>query len=349
MRVQDQLEIKAEPGRVVDAGRRLVVDAAPREVAPGIRGVRLALPFALDHVNLWLVDDRGGPTAIDAGLGDARSQARWRELLAVEGAPSRLLVTHFHPDHMGLAGWLVAETGVPVWTTRTEWLMARMLALDTSAGFVAAGRASDVAAGLPDELIEQRARRGNAYRPKITEPPASYRRVREGEVLDIGGVAYDVLIGRGHAPEMICLFAAETGVLIAADQVLPRISPNVSVWGTEPLGDPLGEFLDSLGSFRRLPEDVLVLPSHGHPFHGLHARIDQLAGHHEERLARALEGCASPTPAALIMRTLFDRPLDQHQIGFAIGETLAHLNHLVHRGALEVEQDPRGRKLYRLR
>ncbi|MDX1539893.1 MAG: MBL fold metallo-hydrolase [Geminicoccaceae bacterium] len=331
---------------VVDAGRRLVLDAPPREVAPGIRGVRLALPFALDHVNLWQVDDGDGCTLIDAGLADDRSRARWQELLAELAPPSRLIVTHFHPDHMGLAGWLCGETGIPLWTTRTEWLMARMLGLDISPGFVEAGRASDLAAGLPDELIGQRARRGNAYRPKISEPPARYRRVVESEQIQIGGVDYQVMIGRGHAPEMICLYAAETGVLIAADQILPRISPNVSVWGSEPLADPLGDFLTSLQSFEHLPEDTLVLPSHGHPFYGLHARIDQLAGHHEERLARALELCSEPTTAATVMRDLFDRPLDQHQIGFAIGETLAHLNHLVARGHLTVERDG-ARNLYR--
>jgi glyoxylase-like metal-dependent hydrolase (beta-lactamase superfamily II) len=332
---------------VRDAGRRLVLDAAPREVAPGIRGIRLALPFALDHVNLWLMEDTGGPTVIDAGLADDRTRARWADLLATEPVPSRLIVTHFHPDHMGLAGWLVAETGCPLWTTRTEWLMARMMALDESEGFVAAGQASDLAAGLQDDLVERRRQRGNAYRPKVVMPPATYRRVHEGERIEIGGIDYEVLIGRGHAPEMICLFASGTNVLIAADQVLPRISPNVSVWGTEPLADPLGDFLHSLSEFKRLPDDVLVLPSHGQPFFGLHARIDQLIGHHGERLERALDACREPALAADVMRNLFDRPLDQHQLGFAIGETLPHLNHLLREGALERIGDPRGRHLYR--
>lgn len=326
---------------------RLETGAHPREVVPGLRGVRLALPFALDHVNLWLLDDAGGPTVIDAGLADERTRARWGEILAAEGVPSRLIVTHFHPDHMGLAGWLTAETGCSMWTTRIEWLMARMLALDESDGFVAAGQASDFAAGLSDETVEQRLQRGNAYRPKVSMPPTVYRRVHGGERIEIGGVIHEVMIGRGHAPEMICLHAPETNVFIAADQVLPRISPNVSVWGSEPLADPLGDFLNSLNDFRRLPEDVLVLPSHGQPFVGLHRRIDELIAHHDERLAHAMEACSRPALAVDVMRRLFDRPLDQHQLGFAIGETLAHLNHLLHRGDIERTADARGRHLYR--
>ena len=341
---------RSEPAITYTA--HLETSAAPVEVAPGVRGMRLPLPFALTHVNLWLLDDGHGLTAIDAGLGDQRTREHWEVLLhgQLRDRPiHRLIATHFHPDHMGLAGWLAAATGAPLWATRTEWLMGRLLALDTSEAFVDAGRVADIEAGLALETVLRRAQRGNAYRPKVVEPPATYRRIVEGEVIRIDGSDHEVLIGRGHAPEMVCLFCPERNVLIAADQVLARISPNVSVSPLEPEGDPLGAFLSSLHTFRRLPPDVLVLPSHGHPFRGLHARIDQLVHHHEERLERALDACREPATAVAIMPHLFDRKLDEHQLGFAIGETLAHLNYLWHQGRLEREPRANGPTRYRRR
>jgi glyoxylase-like metal-dependent hydrolase (beta-lactamase superfamily II) len=338
--------------RAADLARpqiRLDVDAAPREIVPGLFGVRLALPFALDHVNLWLLADGQGWTVIDAGLGDERTRALWETLLAgfLRGRPiTRVVATHFHPDHMGLAGWLCARTGADLWTSRTEWLTGRMLAQDTSDGFVEAGRAFDRRAGLTDEQLEARARRGNLYRTRALAPPPAYVRLREGDRLRIDGSEWQVLVGRGHAPEMLCLYSATSSVLIAADQILPRISPNVGVWPAEPLADPLDDFLTSLAAFRALPDDCLVLPSHGQPFHGLHARIDQLIGHHEERLARTLEACAAPATVVEIIPALFDRQLDAHQLGFALGETLAHVNYLVAQERLARRLDDDGRLRY---
>jgi glyoxylase-like metal-dependent hydrolase (beta-lactamase superfamily II) len=326
----------------------LVTDGEPCELSPGLFGVRFALPFALDHVNIWLIAEDAGWTLIDAGLADQRTRERWQDLAGfMVGRPvNRLLATHFHPDHMGLAGWWCERSGAELWTSRTEWLQARALALDTSEGFVAVGRQFDHRAGLSPEQAEERAARGNLYRPRVSLPPASYRRVRDGDRLTIGGTAWEVIVGRGHAPEMISLFSAGQNLLIAADQVLPRISPNVSVWAGEPEADPLTDFLDSLARLRQLPDDCLVLPSHGGPFRGLHARIDQLVEHHEERLAATLEACARPATAVEVMPRLFDRKLDRHQLGFALGETLAHLNLLVARGAIVRRLDPDDRLRY---
>jgi len=320
-----------------------------RELAPGLAGVRLRLPFALDHVHLWRLDDGAGWTIVDTGLGDDRTRDFWRAQLdgPLAGRPVRRVVaTHFHPDHMGQAGWLCAATGAPLWASRTDWLYARLLAEDQSPAFVEAGRAFDHRAGLAAEQVEARAARGNLYRTRVTPPPATYRRLVGGDVLEIDGRRWQVVIGRGHAPEMLCLFDAEAGVLIAADQVLPRISPNVSVWPSEPDANPLADFLDSLAVLRRLPGDCLVLPSHGRPFRGLHRRIDQLVRHHEERLDRALEACARPATAVEVMAVLFERRLDAHQLSFAVGESVAHLNHLIARGELERDLDDAGRHLY---
>lgn len=327
-------------------------DDQPCEVAPGIYGVRFALPFALDHVNVWLVPGRAGWTAIDAGLGDDRTRERWRDLrrgLLADRPLERVIATHYHPDHMGLAGWLVAETGAELWTTRTEWLFARLYAQDTSADWVATGRVFDRRAGLDAALIEERAARGNLYRHRVVPPPASFRRVRDGDRLALDGSDWQVIVGRGHAPEMICLFDPTRNVLIAGDQVLPKISPNVSVWPSEPEADPLADFLRSLAHFRELPDDCLVLPSHGRPFRGLRARIDQLTAHHDERLALALDSCALPVTVAEIMPKLFSRALDGHQLQFALGESLAHLNYLVGNAKLVRQLDPDGILRFRRR
>jgi glyoxylase-like metal-dependent hydrolase (beta-lactamase superfamily II) len=321
----------------------------PCAIMPGLHGVRFALPFALDHVNIWLAGERDGWTVIDTGLADEQTRERWRELrhgLLADRPITRVIATHYHPDHMGLAGWLCAETGAELWTSRTEWLTARLLAQDTSEEWVAAGRQFDRRAGLDDQLIEQRAARGNLYRLRVAPPPPSFRRVQNGDRLRFAESEWRVIVGRGHAPQMLCLFNPEHNLLIAGDQVLPRISPNVSVWPSEPEANPLADFLGSLASFKELPEDCLVLPSHGLPFRGLHERIDQLIGHHHERLERALEACATPLTLAEVMPRLFDRALDVHQLQFALGESLAHLNYLVAQGQLGRRLDPDGRLRY---
>jgi glyoxylase-like metal-dependent hydrolase (beta-lactamase superfamily II) len=313
-------------------------NGVPVEVLPGILWLRLALPFALDHVNLWLIDDGDGWTAIDTGVADAPTKAIWSGLLdgGLGGRPlRRLLVTHFHPDHAGLAGWLVERTGAAMLMTRTEWLLARGLAIDDSQEFAAANEAYYRLAGLDEEIRAELLARGNAYRRRVSPPPGSFERVQAGDLLCLGGSRWQVIVGEGHAPEQITLWSAERNVLIAADQILPRISPVVGVWANEPAADPLGDFLGSLDRYSGLPEDALVLPSHGLPFHGLHARRLALRQHHDERLERVIDLCREPTTAAAVASGLFSRPLDLHQTGFALAEALAHLNRLAATGHVE--------------
>ena len=328
---------------------RLATGEGMREMSEGVFGLRLALPFALDHVNVWLLRDGPGWTLIDTGLGDRATVEVWSGILArgLDGRPiTRLIVTHFHPDHMGLAGWLCQQTGADLWTTRTEWLTARALAHDGSEDFVDVSRRFDLRAGLPEAQIAERAARGNVYRKRVMAPPAAHIRVRDGDDLTIDGETWRVMIGRGHAPEMICLYSARRGILIAADQVLQKISPNVSVWPGEPEADPLADFLDSLEGFRVLSANTLVLPSHGQAFLGLHARIDQLIAHHRLRLDRAMETAGWGKTAAEIMPSLFERELDFHQLGFALGEAVAHLNFLVGSKQLSRRLDDDGRYRY---
>ena len=319
------VETPPEPGQVLEA-------------APGILWIRMPLPFALDHVNLWVLDDGDGWCLIDTGFPDDTIKELWQGLLAgpLAGRPvTRILATHMHPDHIGLAGWLQELCGGDFLTTQAEWLASRMLWLDDSEGLLQAYEGFYRRLGLDPATVEGLTRRRGAYRHIVSPIPAVFRPIADGETLSVGGADWRIMTGQGHSPDHACLFAPDRNILIAGDQVLPRISPNISVWPVAPEADPLGGFLKSLAMFDGLPEDVLVLPSHGLPFRGLAARTGDLAAHHEERLAVALEACREPIDVRQATGVLFPRALDTHQLMFAVGETLAHLNRLIATGQVE--------------
>lgn len=318
-------------------------------VAPGIGWLRMPLPFALDHINLWLLEDGDGWTIVDTGIDREEVQALWRRLFAgaMAGRPvRRVVVTHFHPDHIGLAGWLGQETGAPVWATQTEWLMATALFRDTEGENGVQQLAFYRENGLSADWLEALGGRGNKYRERVSAPPAAYRRLVDGEEFVVGRHRWRVIVGTGHAPEHACLYCPDLKVLISGDQILPRITPNVSLFAAEPEADPLAQFLGSLDRFADLPADTLVLPSHGYPFRGLHARTAALKRHHEDRLAEILAACDDPRSAAEIIPVLFRRELDAHQIAFAMGESLSHLAHLAARGDLVRERGSDGIQRY---
>jgi glyoxylase-like metal-dependent hydrolase (beta-lactamase superfamily II) len=326
--------------------------ASTTEVAPGIKWLRMPLPFALNHINLWLIEDGDGWAVVDTGIGTEATQTIWKDVLATdfEGRPvTRVIVTHFHPDHIGNAGWFCRKFQVPLWITETEWLWARSLSLDADEEALAAEQLPFFRrTGLDREAIQAFKERGNRYRNTVTTVPRTFQRLADGLELAIGGRTWRVLVGRGHAPEHACLHCPELGVLISGDQVLPRISPNVGVWPSEPEGDPLALYMSSLEMLRaKVPGDVLVLPSHNLPFYGLDTRIQQLLAHHEERLEMLESACAEPHTAAALVPVLFKRELDVHQLGFAIGETLAHLQRL--RGAGRIVRETGADGVWRYR
>ncbi|MFM9916390.1 MAG: MBL fold metallo-hydrolase [Rhizobacter sp.] len=328
------------------------------DVSPGVRWLRMALPFALDHINLWLLRDEidgangtaPGWTIVDCGIADKRTRDAWEQVFAMQlgGWPVlRVIATHMHPDHVGLAHWLTERWSRPasatgaafdcrLWMSATDYAAARLGSRadnwtggDAAATFMAAH-------GLVDapsiELIRTRA---GYYASMVPKVPSAYRRLMDGGVLSIGRHDWDCIAGYGHAPEHIALHCASVGVLISGDMLLPRISTNVSVGHDEPEGNPLALFLTSLDRMQSLPADTLVLPSHGKPFRGLHARIGQLKAHHADRLADVMSACAqSPCSAADLLPVLFKRKLDLHQTTFAMGEAIAHLNALWHEGKL---------------
>ncbi len=316
------------------------------DIAPGVLWLRMPMPLALDHINLWLLADGEGWTAIDCGLTTDATRAAWEAVFAgpMGGRPlTRVLCTHMHPDHVGLADWLCARWSAPLWMTQGEYLSARVL----SAGLVPTDTASMLAHfrchGAPEDARSQLRERGNFYARMVPSVPACYRRISHGERLRIGDDIWEVIEGGGHSPEHASLWCAARGLLIAGDLLLPRITTNVSVFPIEPDADALGRYLASLARFDALPADTRVLPSHGLPFSGVHARLRYLRDHHAERLAAVSAACASaPRTAAELVPVLFKRMLDAHQLGFALGEAIAHANHLWALGKLRRSIDDDG-------
>lgn len=309
------------------------------EIAPGLLWLRLPLPMALDHVNIYALDEGESWTVVDTGIHSKRAVALWEKILAgpLAGKPvSRVILTHHHPDHIGMAGWLMERFGAELWMSRTAWLMARMLILDVEE--VPTEQALDYwrSAGMDPEIFETR-RTGRPYNFADTSYPlpVGYRRLREGEVIRAGGRDWDVRLGNGHAPEHVTLWSRDDALVIAGDQIISSISPNIGVYPTEPEADPLAEWLEAcerLAGFAR--EDHLVLSGHKLPFTGLPHRMRQLIDNHHGALRRLEAHLATPRTAAECFAPLFKRRIDAGTYGLALVEAVAHLNHLYQAGRI---------------
>jgi glyoxylase-like metal-dependent hydrolase (beta-lactamase superfamily II) len=312
------------------------------------------VPGSLNHINLWILDDgepgAGGIAIVDTGLNMAAAREAWDTLFVGPLAGrkvTRIICTHFHPDHLGLAGWLAERFGVRLWMTRGEWLFGRMLTADIRDAPPAEARAYQRAAGWSEERIEEEAAKGwGRFASMVSPMPLGIVRMQDGDEIRIGARTWRVVVGSGHSPEHACLVDDEGGLLIAGDQVLPRITSNVSLSLSEPEADPLGEWLASIAKLKLLPDDLLVLPSHGEPFTGLHARLDALAAGHQGRLDALHVHLAEPRRALDCFVTLFGRKIDDGSLGLATGEAMAHLRHLEVEGrAIREERD--GVRYYR--
>ncbi len=336
---------------------RYIVENPPAEgeateVADGVLWLRFPLPMALDHVNVLALDDGAGWTVVDTGFMSRRGKAIWEKALAgpLAGKPvARVLVTHHHPDHVGLAGWFQREQGAEVVTTRTAWLFARMLTLDVQE--VPAPEAMEFlrAAGTPGPILEQRGReRPFNFADMVAPMPLGFTRLSEGDTFMAGGRTWDVRLGQGHAPDHITLWSRDDALVIGGDQLLPSISPNLGVYPTEPMADPVGEWLESCRRFAPMArEDHLVLPGHKLPYLGLPTRLRQLAENHEGALDRLMEHLAQERTAADCFAPLFKREIGPSEYGLALAEAVAHLNHLLLTGRISRRRRADGAWLWR--
>lgn len=323
-------------------------------VAPGIEWVRMPLPFALKFINLWLIDDGDGWTIVDTGIPQTETRTAWKKLLEARISDKkplkRVIITHMHPDHVGTAGWLCHKYGAELWMTQLEYITCRMLVADTGREAPPAGVEFYRRAGWDEASLDTYRKRFGGFGRGVSQMPDSYRRIVDGEEFRMAGTTWRVVVGSGHSPEHACLFSPDINIVISGDQLLPRISSNVSVHPTEPEANPLDDWLRSCRKLlETLPEDVLVLPAHNEPFIGAHKRLQHLIDGHETALTRLRQRLGKQSMTVLdTFIAVFGRAIKEDEVSMATGEAIAHLNYLKHRQELSVYPNEDGVLLYSL-
>lgn len=312
------------------------------EVAPGVRWLTMPMGGSLNHINLYLIEDRDGWWVVDTGLALTDTANLWRQIFERElgGKPVKAVIcTHMHPDHVGQANMITNHFRCPLYMTRAEYYQARAFSgggASHQSSWI--GQEFYLRAGMPTDYLdalrqqwEQRANTGMS----MPEMPTGYQRLEHGDVLSIGDHPWQIVVGSGHSPEHACLYSPSLKVLISGDQILPVITSNVSVHPTEPEANPLKEWMESHDRFLKLPADLLVLPAHNLPFYGVRERLRALIDHHEDRMLAIEEHCVEPALAKDLLPVLFARKLDARQMMMALGEAIAHLHLLMHRNRIE--------------
>jgi glyoxylase-like metal-dependent hydrolase (beta-lactamase superfamily II) len=319
---------------------------APEKIAEGVYWARFPMPMSLDHINIWLLEDDDGWTVVDTCLGINSAREIWEQMFSgfMQDKPIvRVICTHLHPDHVGLAGWLTERFGCELWMSREEYMMCRNMAGDTGRAAPDVALRFYQAAGYNDEQLERYKKKFGNFGRAISPLPDSFRRLIDRETITIGDRYWQVIVGSGHSPEHVCLYCPALKLLISGDQVLPRITPNVSVFPTEPKGDTLKEWLRSSARIREiLPDNLLVLPAHEAPFFGLHVRLSQLIEAHNKDLNGLFDYLAEPKRAVDCFPALFRRKIDAGNLGLATGETMAHLNCMLGRRRITRARDESG-------
>lgn len=340
-------------------GLDFIADEAPdpgsaTEIAAGVFWLRFPLPMrGLNHINLWALRDGDEWVIVDTGIADKVSREIWTEHFGnlLGGRPvNRVICTHLHPDHTGLAGWLCRKYGAPLLMTRGEYFLCRLMAADTGKAAPQEGIKFYRKAGFSDAQIEIYKARFGGFGKAISRLPQNYDRLTDGELGKIGGREWRIVIGSGHSPEHACLYCPELNLALTGDQILPNISSNVSVWPTEPEGNPLEDWIQSCHKLKgEFPEDILIGPAHGIPFRGAHRRLSKLIEHHEKALNRLAEHCRTPRLATGVYSVLFRREITDSNRIMAVGESIAHLNCLKARGVVSRRLNDRGQFTYKTR
>lgn len=323
------------------------------DILSGLKWLRLPLPFMLGHINVWLLKDGDGWAIVDTGIYSGDTRRTWDGVFTryLENAPiSKILVTHLHPDHSGCAGWLCRRFDVDLHMTRDEYLLCRILVADAGQPAPHEGRRFYQGAGFTEEKMFRYVEMFGSFGKVVTELPRSYQRLHEDRSVNIDRQEWRVMTGHGHSPEHACLYNPQLNVLISGDQVLPTISPNVSVYPTEPSANPLSGWFESLHRFKgELPRDVLVLPAHGKPFRGVHGRLDELIEEHEVGLEKLRDLCREPKRAVDVFPALFKSTITDSNLLMATGEAIAHLNYLLYEGEVSIDTDKDGTRWYQTR
>lgn len=309
------------------------------EVAKDVFWARMPLPMSLKWINIWLLRDNDDYVIIDTGMKSGETESAWNELFAnsLKGAKiSRIIATHMHPDHVGMIGWLCDKTTAPLFMSRLEYITCRMLVADTGRAAPSAAIEFYEKAGWGEAQIKDYREKFGGFGRIVHQLPDTFHRIEDGDIIEIGANKWLAIGANGHSPEHICLYCEKLGVLISGDQILPKISPNVSVFPTEPFANPLKDFLDSCAKLRKiLPEDTLILPSHIAPFTGAHNRLDALIAHHQTALERLFAFCIDEGKNVIdCCSVLFKKAVTSDAIGMATGEAIAHLNFLIAEGKM---------------
>ncbi len=327
-------------------GQTLPEFGTPSEIASGIKWLRMPLPFVLNHVNLWMIADDDGWCQIDTGLMWDTIQSIWLKLFETHKL-TRQIATHFHPDHVGLSGWLQQKQDIDLWITQGEYLTALAFCKGIGNYHVDALAEMFRHHGLDSKRIHNLKQSGNDYQVWAPFLPNTFQRLFDNQILRIGAHNWKVIIGCGHSVEHASFYCESLKILIAGDMLLPSISTNVPVMAANPLGNPLKYYLESLQRYRELPKDTLVLPSHGRPFTGIHERINYLEEHHQYRCNQILETLNEKKTATELLPVLFNwGEMDSHQLTFALGETIAHLNYLKEQNLIEQIENKQDKVIY---
>ena len=316
------------------------------KIADGVFWIRMPLWGRLKHINVWLLEENEGWTIVDTGIFSESVQRHWKAIFSkyLKGKPiTRVIATHLHPDHTGNAGWICQEWGCELWMSRADFYMCKVMANDGPSDVPEDAIRFYRRAGFTEERLEKYKQRFGQFGASISSLPAGYERIRDNQYIDIGGREWRAVIGHGHAPEHVCLYCPELKMIIAGDQILPKITPNISVFPSEPNANPLREWINSCARFREvLPPNLLVLPAHESLYEGVHERLTELIDWHEVALEKLYELCKTPVRAVDVFPALFKSEITETSYLPATGEAIAHLHCALDRRMLTFEEDKDG-------